>query len=186
MENEVVVSPGRSSIRIGCLLLWFLASMAVLWHRPVHAGDIYKCQSDGGLLYTDEPVSGSCRRIQVKITKPDPEAIARLEKWKEQRAAEEARKAAEAREERLVRVRELEALAAWQSARAALMDAQAARYCESPQPVYFPLWTYPVRNPVFYGYSSFSGYPFWYGLDANHYRQYGIPPVQLHFSRKWR
>jgi len=186
MEKKVAVSPGKSSSSIGCLLLCFFASIAVLWYRPIHAGEIYKCQSDAGLLYTDEPVSGSCRRMQLKVTKPDPEAIARLEKWKEQRAAEEARKAAETREERLVRVRELEALAAWQSARAALMDTQAAQYCQYPQTVYVPLGTYPIGSPGFYGYSRFGGSPFWYGADANRYMRYGMPPVQLHFSRKRR
>ncbi|MBP1149131.1 MULTISPECIES: hypothetical protein [Methylocaldum] len=123
--------------------------------------------------------------MHIKVTKPDPEAIARLEEWKEQQAAEAARKAAEAREERLVRVRELEALAAWQSARAAMVDAEAAQYCQYPQPVYFPLWTYP-GVPIFRDYSSFSGYPFPYGHDARRYSRYGMSPDRIHFWRERR
>ncbi|HYE33870.1 hypothetical protein [Methylocaldum sp.] len=174
--------------RIECLLLCSVVSAAAFWVQPVQAEGIYKCRTGDGLLYTDEPVSDSCRRIQVKVTKPDPEAIARLEKWKEQRAMEEAREAAEAREERLVRVRELEALAAWQSARTAQVEAQAAEYCQQydPQSVYFPSRTYPLRSFIPYGYSTFGGYPFSYGPYATGYFRHGMPPIQLHFSRKRR
>lgn len=168
------------------LLLCLLAGTATLWYRPVHAAEIFKCATGDGPLYTDEPVSDSCRRMRLKVSKPDPEAIARLEKWKEQRAAEEARKAAEAREERLVRVRELEARAAWQSARAALMEAEAAQYYRYPQEVYYPTWGYSIGSPYFRDYSGFGRHSYPYGYDAGRYMRYGTPPVQLHFSRKRR
>jgi len=170
--------PGPASIA-----LCFIASAAAFWIPTADAAEIYKCRTETGLLYTDEPVPGGCRRMSFKVTKPDPKAIARLEKRKERWAVEETRKAAEAREERLVRVRELEALAAWQSARAALMDAQAARYCQRFQPVYFPLWTYSVGSPMFHGYSDFGKAPPWHEPDANRYTRYEMPPVLLPFSR---
>lgn len=186
MGKDVVVGPAKGSSLTGRILFCLLVGAAVSWDGSLQAAEVYKCRTDTGLVYTDEPTSDSCRRLRLKVGKPNPEAIARLEKWKEQRAAEIARKASETREERLVRVRELEALAAWQSARAAVMEAQAARYCQYPQPIYFPAWTFPVTGPFFHDYSSFNAYPYWYGRDESHHLRHGMPPVRLHFSRKWR
>jgi hypothetical protein len=169
------------------LLLCLLAGIATSWFRPVQAAEIFKCATGDGPVYTDEPVSDSCRKLRFTVSKPDPEAIARLEQWKEQRAAEEARKAAEAREERLVRARELEALAAWQSSRAARMEAEAAQYSRYPQEVYYPIRGYSIGSPYFRDYSRFDRrrYPS-YGYDARRDMRYGMPPAQLHFSRKRR
>ncbi len=186
MRKEFAVGSAKLSNLIGCSLSCLLAGVTVWWGESAPAAEVYKCRTDTGLIYTDEPVPDSCRRLRIEASKPDPDAIARLEKWKEQRLAEEARKAAEMREERLVRVRELEALAAWQSARASVMEAEAAQYCQYPQPVYFPLWTFPVAGPYFRDYSSFNAYPFWYGRDVSRHMRYGMPPVRLRFFRKWR
>lgn len=186
MRKGVAVGSEKGMSPVGHILFCLLAGAAVSWVGSPQAAEVYKCRTDAGLVYTDEPTSDRCRRLQLEVGKPDPEAIARLEKWKEQRTAEIARKAAETREERLVRVRELEALAAWQSARAAVMEAQAAQYCQYPQPVYFPLWTFPIAAPYFHDYSSFNAYPFWYGRDVSRHLRYGMPPARLHFSRKWR
>ncbi|MGX2039777.1 hypothetical protein ACWJKU_06535 [Methylocaldum sp. MU1018] len=176
--------------RAGALWLCSVMSAAVLWTRPAHATEVYKCRTAEGFSYADEPVSGSCRRIRLKVGKPDPKAIARLETWKAQQAAEEFRKAAEAREERLVRARELEALAAWQSARAAVMEAQAAQYCRqyNPLPVYFPWWGYPAPGPLVYGYPNFGGYPSIRGPDEARYARRAMPAVRLHVpgKRRWR
>lgn len=177
---------GQLSIPLRSLLLCVLAGIATSWFRPVQAADVFKCPTGDGPVYTDEPVSGSCRKLRFTVSKPDPEAIARLEQWKEQRAAEEARKAAEVREERLVRVRELEALAAWQSARAALMEAEAAQYSRYPQEVYYPIRGYSIGSSYFRDYSGFDRHRYPYGYDAGRYMRYGMPPVQLHFSRKRR
>jgi hypothetical protein len=186
MRKEFAVGSAKWSSLIGCSLFCLLASTTVWWGESAQAVDVYKCRTGTGLVYTDEPVPDSCRRLRLKVSKPDPQAVARLKKWKEQQVAEEARKAAEMREERLVRVRELEALAAWQSARASVMEAEAAQYCQYPQPVYFPLWTFPVAGPYFRDYSSFNAYPFWHGRDVSRHLRYGMPPVRLHFFRKWQ
>jgi hypothetical protein len=131
--------------------LLIAALLPALWTPLASAGPVYRCDGAGGIRFTDEPDAPSCRRLHLPEVRPDPEALARLERDRE-RWAREAREAAERdRAERLLRVREREAEAVLRSARAAELQALAASRCpwDGAPPVYYAIPAYPAMPPIY-------------------------------------
>jgi hypothetical protein len=127
-----------------------LAALAALSNSMAWAAEVYKCRDGGKINYTSDPSpSARCEQVDLKVVEPNPADVARALEEKRRRALDEQAEEERARQERLVRAKEMEAQAALRSARAAEEEARLARLRQQEaanQPSY-PLWGYPSLQP---------------------------------------
>lgn len=163
--NHSTENPERPpAVRSKPLVLSALLAVACTW-QPANADPVYRCQDRRGVVYTSEPTRSSCRRIHLNVVQPNPKELARLAEERERRALEEQQAEEQARAERLVRARELEAVAALRWARAAELEAQSwSSNCQLGYPPsvyqYYSVPTYWTIPRKFYGppnFPAFSG-----------------------------
>jgi hypothetical protein len=121
------------------LLASCLLPALAAWAGQAAAIEIYRCPERGTVAYTSERTGPSCRLVRLDVPEPNPAELARLKREKERRAAADEKAAEEARIERMIRVREMEAKAALLSARASVIEALGPPACE-------PDYYYPVPN----------------------------------------
>jgi hypothetical protein len=124
--------------------------------EPLKADEVYKCTAGGETSYRSSADSPDCQPLQLYVPQPSPEDLERLAREREQRERDQAQADEQSRQERLVRAKELEALAAERRARAA--EAQTRLLKEQQQRTPFPYTYYaypywgtemggPVRHP---------------------------------------
>ena len=109
-----------------------LGLVAVLGSPSTHAQaiykqDIYECREKGRVIYTEEPTARNCRLMNLGLAEHGPDEIARLNQERQRKALAAQRAEQQAYQERLVHVRELEAIAAIRAARAAEAQANTLR-----------------------------------------------------------
>lgn len=151
--------PGRS------ITVPLLLGAALAVSPAVYADQIFKCRDHGRTLYTSDPEqSASCRSLDLEIREPSVQELARAAQERARQAAEERQEAEENRADRMVRVRELEALAQLRTARAAELEARARTSCRQHSgqtPCYFPTYYSPTIACPFVSAGRESG------LDCN-------------------
>lgn len=95
--------------------------------QPIYKQDIYQCRAKGKVIYTEEPRARNCRLMNLALAERSADEIARLDQERQRKALAAQRAEQQAIQERLVRVRELEAIAALKAARAAETQANTLR-----------------------------------------------------------
>lgn len=133
---------------------------------PLHvvlAENVYKCVADGNVTYSSNAASGNCQKVDLQVSQPSPEELARLAAEKKLQQEADDKAAEQEREERLVRAKELDAQAAWRRAVAAEEQARLMREQEQASQAwgyYYPSWWgYGVERPPYRMHRRFSGEP---------------------------
>jgi hypothetical protein len=128
-----------------------LALLPLLAQRgsAADAEDVYKCVDGSNVTYRSSPNSPNCRRIDLQVSEPSAEELARLAKEQQQRERDAQLADQQAQQERLVRAKELEAAAALRRAQAE--EAQARLLREQQQRTTFP---YTYYSYPYWGYEA--------------------------------
>lgn len=134
---------------LSAVVLMFVTNGFAL-SSAARAAEVYRCEDAGRVTYTSNPAfSPSCKPVDLKVSEPNPADVSRAIQEKQRKAMEEEAAEEQARQERLVRAREIEAEAALRRARAAEEEARALqrREQETGSQVIYPGWGYPILRP---------------------------------------
>jgi hypothetical protein len=111
--------------------------------EPLQADEVYKCTAGGETSYRSSADSPDCQPLELYVPQPSPEDLERLARKREQRERDQAQADEQSRQERLVRAKELEALAAERRARAAEAQTRLLKEQQQRTPFPYTYYAYP-------------------------------------------
>lgn len=120
---------------------------------PAGADTVYRCIQDGRTIFSDQPAAASCTPMDLKVTEPSPEEMARLEEKKRLATEQEREEREQAARDRLLRAQVDAARAAERQAEAqrrlAEQQALEAERQRAASPyVIWPGYGYPYVRPL--------------------------------------
>lgn len=129
-----------------------LASTLILPLPPANADAVYRCMNEGRIVFSDQRLTAACTSIDLKVSEPSPEEVARQEEKKRIAAEQEREEQEQAARDRLIQAQIDAAQAAERQAEAQrrLAEQQALDSERQKPPAPYVIWPgygYPYARP---------------------------------------